>query len=339
MLIFPKLIYPLTNLPILIKHNDIKKLDSVLNSFIWSGKKPKIALSKLRGPYALGGLKLPNFRIFNLAAITRYLIEWTFKGDKFTNPALELFPTSTSHILNILHLKWKDVPFECKVNPLFRDSIFTWKLLFSSHNFNHMQTPFMPIHLLWKNSQPGYYSLLSLSKKRHPLMIRDFVDPTNGKLLSWAVLKRQLGLKIGDHFLYIIVKSAFLSVANKNLYAIQKHWLAEELAKIEDNWGILNIDYITWKLWCPPFRIMHPLKDAALKWTNYLHCEITPSQLSSSITKFNKYFTSEDWRVQHFKLIHLEYGKLFRKSRGLGHVSFCPKCKHENVDLFHYFWD
>ncbi|OCT96454.1 hypothetical protein XELAEV_18008660mg [Xenopus laevis] len=156
----------LTHFPILLKHNDINKLDSAQNGFIWSSKKPKIALSKLQGPYALGSFKAP---------------------------------------------------------------IFTWKLLFSSHSFNHMQTPFMPIHLLWKTSQPRYYSIISPSKKHHPL--------------SWAVLKRQPGLKIGDHFFYIIVKRSFLSVANKSLFAIQKHWLSEELAKMEDNWGILNIDY------------------------------------------------------------------------------------------------
>ncbi|OCT78249.1 hypothetical protein XELAEV_18029358mg [Xenopus laevis] len=105
MLVFPKLIYPLTNLQILLKYGDIKTLDRALNSFIWSGKKPKITLTKLQAPYASGGLKLPNLRSFNLDAISRYLMKWVLGGDKFTNPFLEPFPIKHTYILEILHLK------------------------------------------------------------------------------------------------------------------------------------------------------------------------------------------------------------------------------------------
>ncbi|OCT59264.1 hypothetical protein XELAEV_18001216mg [Xenopus laevis] len=48
MLIFPKIIYPLLNLPLLFRHKDINLLESSLLKFIWTKKNSKIALHKLK---------------------------------------------------------------------------------------------------------------------------------------------------------------------------------------------------------------------------------------------------------------------------------------------------
>lgn len=48
MLIFPKISYPILNLPLLLKHEDVKKIDKVLNNFMWQKKKPKISFEKLQ---------------------------------------------------------------------------------------------------------------------------------------------------------------------------------------------------------------------------------------------------------------------------------------------------
>lgn len=78
------LLYPMQTLRLLLKHNDIKKLNSVFVKFIWAGKRPRIALSKLMLPKEEGGLNFPNIRGYNLSCLSRYVLDW-FQGlDGFT---------------------------------------------------------------------------------------------------------------------------------------------------------------------------------------------------------------------------------------------------------------
>ncbi|OCT76274.1 hypothetical protein XELAEV_18031469mg [Xenopus laevis] len=251
MLIFPKPIYPLVNLPLLLKHTDIKKLDSSLNSLIWGSKKPKIALSKLRCTSEQGGLKVTDFRAFNLASITRYLIEWIYGGKRFTNPELEIFHENNLNILTVAHTKWKDVHITFKTNPLFRDSLSTWKLLFSSHNLNHMQNPFMPLQLLWRNSKMGYPSLLPNKKNNLPLLMEDVVDPANGNLLKWPEFRSNNNLKPGDYSMYMFIKSSLVGAQNKESYVLQKYWLTSSMNVILENPDLMNIDLISQIFWSP----------------------------------------------------------------------------------------
>ncbi|OCT68476.1 hypothetical protein XELAEV_18039777mg [Xenopus laevis] len=136
----------------------------------------------------------------------------------------------------------------------------------------------------------------------------------------------------------MFIKSGFLGVPNRESFALQKHWLADSINKFIENPYLLNIDLISQKLWPPSRTHKRSLKKVADKWSGYLQKEITPNQLSNSICKYNMIFTSENWRVQHFKLIHLGYGKMYKKITGSSSQYFCLKCTQLNVDLFHYLW-
>lgn len=89
---FAKLLYPLERLPLQLKTIDIKKVNIALTHFLWQGKRPKIALSKLWLPKPEGGqhtesqniqsdmsnetrygLDNPIFKVFELFSRTRDL--------------------------------------------------------------------------------------------------------------------------------------------------------------------------------------------------------------------------------------------------------------------------
>lgn len=71
MLCFPKLLYPLQTIPLLIKHLDVIRLTSAFISFVWNGKRPRIAIKKLMLPKSKGGINLPDIRRYNLDSLLR----------------------------------------------------------------------------------------------------------------------------------------------------------------------------------------------------------------------------------------------------------------------------
>lgn len=71
MVSFPKLLYLLQTIPLLLKHLDLQKLQKALNTFIWQGHRPWIAIQKLYLPKHEGGVNLPNIRLYNLSSLVR----------------------------------------------------------------------------------------------------------------------------------------------------------------------------------------------------------------------------------------------------------------------------
>lgn len=71
MVVLPRFLYPLRNLPIKIPQACFKSLRSILLGFLWGGKKPRIKLSLLSRPREKGGdrfTKLPQL----LSSFTPY---------------------------------------------------------------------------------------------------------------------------------------------------------------------------------------------------------------------------------------------------------------------------
>lgn len=62
-------LYFFRNCLILLPKSFFSRLDSIIISFIWSVRTPRLALSTLQLPLSQGGLSLPNFWVYYWAAI------------------------------------------------------------------------------------------------------------------------------------------------------------------------------------------------------------------------------------------------------------------------------
>ncbi len=62
--ILPKLIYLFQMTPVTSPKKWFNKLDSLITSFYWKQKKPRIKLSTLQHTKSLGGLEAPNFHLY-----------------------------------------------------------------------------------------------------------------------------------------------------------------------------------------------------------------------------------------------------------------------------------
>lgn len=76
MVALPRFLYLFQNLPIYLPLHFFKQLDSIILSFIWADKPPRISKAHLQKNVKSGGLGLPVFRHYYWAANARALIFW-----------------------------------------------------------------------------------------------------------------------------------------------------------------------------------------------------------------------------------------------------------------------
>lgn len=76
MLVLPRFLYLFQNLPVYLPSSFFKQIDSIILSFVWADKPPRIAKSFLQRNMNKGGLGLPVLKHYYWAANTRALIFW-----------------------------------------------------------------------------------------------------------------------------------------------------------------------------------------------------------------------------------------------------------------------
>ncbi|OCT81461.1 hypothetical protein XELAEV_18028281mg [Xenopus laevis] len=197
------------------KYEKGQDLDRILSKFLWQDKKPKISLMRLRNSKFSGGLNVPNFRKFNLASNTRYILEWLSGKEKFTNLDLELFLDSKEHITSSLHKIWSDQHIDIKENPIYRDTVITWKILcFPKKQSNQFSYK-------WRK--------FGISQIRH------IVDPDTGNPFSWEIVKRLYNLSERDRLIYSQIRQGFSLIGSRTRSQLRNNQVYNSILQLSDD--------------------------------------------------------------------------------------------------------
>lgn len=82
MTILPKILYLFRALPIRLNKVTITKFQTEINKFIWSDSRPRLSRSVLHNPQKNGGLGLPDFWLYYLAARWSQIAQWHIPNPK-----------------------------------------------------------------------------------------------------------------------------------------------------------------------------------------------------------------------------------------------------------------
>lgn len=137
-------------LPVLIKHSDINKLNSVFLKFTWGGRRPCIALQKLMLPKEDRSFNFPNLRGYNLAYLLRYVVDWFQTANCFSNWKLESKLASPWPLTSLLHTDFSALPQRIKSSVTLRDTIISWKEVCKAFGLPFLLFKHMP---LWGHSE------------------------------------------------------------------------------------------------------------------------------------------------------------------------------------------
>lgn len=82
----PKFLYLFQCLPIFLTHGFFRKIDTLILEFIWNKKVPRIRKQFLQRTKMLGGMALPNFKLYYWAANLKIIQFWAHSGTVFSSP-------------------------------------------------------------------------------------------------------------------------------------------------------------------------------------------------------------------------------------------------------------
>lgn len=336
MVILPKFIYLFQNLPLYLTASFFKLVDSVLISFIWADKTPRISKVHLQKPTSEGGLGLPIMRHYYWACNARALVFWCHNS--IINGTIPCWPPIESYscesftgasLAALLFCK-QDIPLKAfKKDFVLRNSL---KILRQLKRI--LCLPDLSIYApICQNPafKPGILDpVFKQWSKKGILLIKDLY--INKQFASYAQLQTKFNLPPGHFFRYLQIRHFVRqSIIHLDNLPVQ-HDFYEFLRKPPESKHLIS-QFVS--LFSKPISSSH-IKEA---WIRDAGTEISADLWDRALSGIK--LTSVNARLQliQFKVLHrLHYSKT-RLNRLFPSISpMCDKCKAGDGTLGHLFF-
>ena len=124
--VLPRLLYPIQMIPILFSNRVLKDLNSWLSSFIWNKRRPRLKMSVLQLPGSMGGLDLPNIKVYQLCAHLTAISQWIKNDVSSTWFDIES-SLSKCALQDLLYFgSFKNIKEKC-TNPITINALKAWR--------------------------------------------------------------------------------------------------------------------------------------------------------------------------------------------------------------------
>lgn len=330
MIWLPKFLYIFSTIPINPPKYFFTKAYSLITSFIWANKAPRLSRKLLHYPKSEGGLNLPNLEFYHLASQSYYFYhiirnskeeQWINIENSQTHPQnlfLYLFSKHNikhnNFIINGMVRSWNKMKTIIKQPITIPRNTNIWNNLWITIQQKTLSWD------TWKNK--GIHQIDDLLKDDQILSFTDLRDKfklTDKETFRYIQLKNWLiqnfELKEFQHkndVVTIISESKTNSHLTKQIYkALVKSTISDSLLQnVYSKWNYdLNIT------------------DAGKKWKKNL-------SLTHEIT------TNENLRLIQYKLMSRTYytrDKIYKFDNKLSDI--CLKCQSQRDSLIHSFWE
>uniref|UniRef100_A0A8C5M2I4 Reverse transcriptase domain-containing protein n=1 Tax=Leptobrachium leishanense TaxID=445787 RepID=A0A8C5M2I4_9ANUR len=145
--ILPRVLYLFQTLPIYLPTAFFAQLRTMISTYVWNSKKPRISLTLLMAPKQLGGVALPHFRHYYVASHLQRIVEWSTssltrawvtieqEAARCPLPCLPWLPISTQKTMVEPH-------------PLIHATLKAWRSLQRTAGIAPFPSPLLPLQWL-----------------------------------------------------------------------------------------------------------------------------------------------------------------------------------------------
>lgn len=235
MIVLPRFLYIFQSIPVCIPQSYFQGLESILLSFIWSGKVPRISKKHLMKSKGDGGLGLPNFKLYYMASHLNIFSFWrrcTPGADLEGQPSwlliehmscksscLPALLNSPANVKNTLYDK----------NPIIQNSLKVWNQILKLVKAPKMylDTPICNNHAF----KPGLddITFATWREKGLSLLKHFYID---GRLVSFQQLRDQYNLP-NSHFFRFLQIRHFLRASVPNYDSIPQNATLDSFLSVE----------------------------------------------------------------------------------------------------------
>ena len=124
--VLPRILFLFQTLPLFLPKSFFKSLDTVILSFIWAGKIPRIQKRNLERPKLAGGFALPNMLLYYWAANIQMLKKWCHRPNIIWC-VLEANSCTSTSLPALLFAPLPLRPSQYTNNPVVLSSLKIWK--------------------------------------------------------------------------------------------------------------------------------------------------------------------------------------------------------------------
>lgn len=327
MSILPKFIYLFRQTPIPISITFFRHLDSIMTSFIWNGRAPRIAKATLQLPGTLGGLALPCFLKYYWAAVL-VTVKW-WLSEEPANPAASLEAALIGSYAELRNLVHRGPRSNADVTCPMKTTLKVWdtvnKLFLGPDNWS-------PATPLWGNPRlPHFHSIPDpvVWARYGVITLGDIV--AQGQLITFDALKSEKDLPNHMFFRFLQVRHAFRSQFPGPLTLEETP--IEKVLKNQEGGRTLSVVYNllvtqdTSKVsqLCERWRVDVP--------------ELSDGDWEEGIQQYLPLTISARDRFMQLKFIHRAYYSPIRLARIYpDRIARCPRCGSGEADFFHVVW-
>lgn len=199
MIILPKVTYFFRNSPTWIPVSFFREVERCIISFIWHGSVPRLAKSTLYLPTNLGGLALPDLRVYYWASML-VTVYWWFEG-KRSNAAVCLEAACLGSLQALQNLAYRGLGAH---GDLPAPTVATVRVWGVARRRFFQRERWSPVQPLWGNPNLPHFRTIPDPQiwARHGIKTLRDIMPT-GVLLSFAQLRRSYELPGWMYFRYI----------------------------------------------------------------------------------------------------------------------------------------
>lgn len=327
--VLPKYLFLFQCIPILIHKKFFTKIDSLITSFIWHKKTPRIKKLFLQRPKLAGGMGLPSFRLYYWSCNIRCMSFWNgaVKPDWEQMENQAFIPNS---LKSLLYYTSDLSKYKCQ-NPVVSHSLKIWSQIRRYFQWNECSilTPLTDnqAHKLFSGKTFQQWDLKGAQR-----IIDLFIDKV---FPTFEQLRQKFELDNKDFFKYLqvrdFVRTTFLSFPSQpqenplNNILLSNPLQKGSISKIYNN--LAQIDCTT---------SLDHIKDA---WSEDLGVNITGEQWIEAQERVHSSSICLRHGLLQFKILHRLHLSKQRLSRMFPGVdASCDRCGYTPASLSHTFW-
>lgn len=330
--ILPKFLYFFQALPTPIPKAFFKNLNRLLSTFLWNGKTPRVKLKTLCRPTEQGGLNLPDFQLYYLAAQSRAV--WVWIKDLVHPPAWKQI--EQSHTAEAL----SSIPFihsyhkqkKVTLNPMIKHTSKIWdeiRIKFNNICKLYSSTPFHFNPVLPPALRDG---ITRDWFKRGVCTFGQLYEDSN--LRSFEQLKLLFGLPSVHFYKYLQVRDFIRVQQGGKLIPLVDSEIDHMMRDKHNSKCFLSHTY---------HGLMSLTENKAfnakLKWETDTDSTFRDSEWKDICSSSQSFSYNSRHKLLQFNLIHRVYLTPHRLHKISNKYSdCCPRCTTEIGTLFHMFW-